>query len=423
MSEQQQPSREIAVVPAASPPREVARMDTDSWVEVAKPIFALANRIYDTEFVPRGLRGSEPATAAAMLYGRELGLPPMTSLGSIHVIEGKPGLSAEQMRAMVFAAGHEIEFTESTGVTCTIRGRRRGQERWTPVTWTIDMAGRAKLAHKDNWAKFPRTQLQARCTTELCRMIFPDVIHGFRSIEELEDMAGVDGESPAAGDQPAGTTKVARKRAAKKTAAAPAPASGHGGNRAQPAVPPLPGEPGYDGPAPELVEGGTAGEANQSAEPTGEGSEPPSTDDVPGSDAADDAPEASPEGAGADPGAQTGEPGEATADVPEANDPGSPEDREPAPRPLSRAQQRMIMSIFGQLGISGDTDREERLLITSSIVGREVESTNDLMSREAKTLIDTLSTVEGSREKLNVILDTIDEANAQRARAEAGDES
>lgn len=418
---EQQAGREVAVIPEQQP-REITRLDTDSWVAVARPIFELANRVYDTDFVPRGLRGSEAATAAAMLYGREVGLPPMTALNVTHVIEGKPGLSAEAMRAMVFAAGHELEIVESSGALCTIRGRRRGQERWTPVTWTIDMARAAGLGGKNIWKSYPRTQLQARCTTELCRLIFPDVIHGFRSIEELEDMSSDDGQPAAAGEQPAGTTRVARKRAAaKKTAAAP-PASDQGGNRAQPAVPPLPGEPGYDEAAPELVEGGEAGEANQSAEPAGEGADPPSTADVPGSDAADDAPEASSEGAGADPGAQTGEPGEATADVPEANDPGSPEDRDPAPRPLSRAQQRMIMSIFGQLGISGDQDREERLLITSSIVGREVTSTNELMSREAKTLIDTLSTVEGSREKLNVILDTIDEANAQRARAEAGDE-
>lgn len=422
MTEQQQPSREVAVVPEAAP-REVARLDTDSWVAVARPIFELANRIYDTEFVPKGLRGSEPATAAAMLYGREIGLPPMTSLGGIHVIEGKPGLSAEQMRAMVFAAGHEIEFTESTGATCTIRGKRRGQERWTAVTWTIDMARAAGLATKHIWKSYPRTQLQARCTTELCRMIFPDVIHGFRSVEELQDMTGDDGTAPAAGEQPAGTSRVARKRTtAKKAAAAPQAAAA-----AAPAstIPPLPGEPGFGEDAPEPAEGGAVGDsATRDAEQSGEAAPPSATSDSPGSDAADDATEASSEGAGADPGDQAAGSGEAPADVPAADDPGPAEERErPSPRPLSRAQQRMIMSIFGQLGISGDTDREERLLITSSIVGREVESTNDLMSGEAKTLIDTLSTVEGSREKLNVILDTIDEANAARGRAEAGEES
>lgn len=428
MTEQtEEPGRELAVVPAHKPPtREVAVIDTDSWVAVAKPIFELAHRVYDTEFVPKGLRGSEPATAAAMLYGREVGLPPMTALNVTHVIEGKPGLSAEAMRAMVYAAGHEIEFTESTGATCTIRGRRRGQERWTVVVWTIDMARAAGIAGKHIWKSYPRTQLQARCTTELCRMIFPDVIHGFRSIEELEDLSDDDGTEPAAGGQSTGTSKVSRKRAAaKKTAAAPRPLTAAD---APAGMPPLPGEPGYDDPTEPAgeVESDDRGEATRGAEPDGAGSEGsaspaseppgPAPDDADGSQ--DDGAPSLPD---AGPGAETGEPGEEAGDVPTTEDPGSPDDRPVSPARRSAGQHRMILGQLGGLGVDTN-DREERLLICSSIAGRSIESSTDLTRDEAKAIIDTLAKVE-DREQLMRLLDTIDEAAAERARAESGDES
>lgn len=235
-------------------------------------------------------------------------------------------------------------------------------------------------------------------------------------------MSSDDGTTPAAGEQPAGTSKVARKRAAAKKSAAPAP-SDQGGNRAPAAGPPLPGEAGYDDQPTEPVDGGEVGNsATRDAEQSGEAAPPSTTSDSPGSDAVDDAPEPSSPDVGADPGDQAAGSGEATGDVPAADDPG-PAGERPSPRPLSRAQQRMIMSLFGGLGIAGDTDRGERLLVTSSLAGREVESTNDLTVTEAKAVIDSLSRIEGSRDKLNVLLDTIDEANAQRAAAEAGDES
>jgi hypothetical protein len=194
-----------------------ARADTDSWVAVVRDVTLLSQQIADTEFVPRGLRGSIPATAAAILYGREVGLPPMTALSQIAVVDGRPALSAEAMRALVLAAGHEITFDETTSATCRIRGRRLKSTTWTPVEWTIDTARRAGLLRRGSaWESYPRAMLAARATTELCRLVFPDVIHGFRSVEELDaaDVAGATPEPPSRRDR----ATVSRRR---KSAAAP----------------------------------------------------------------------------------------------------------------------------------------------------------------------------------------------------------
>ena len=120
-------------LPAVRPTSEVARttQDTDSWVDVMRPVIALAERIAMTDFVPKGLRGNVAATTAAMLYGREVGLPPMTALTQTHVIEGKPAMSAEAMRALVFAAGHEIAIDESTAKGMLRPGFRTSPARFT----------------------------------------------------------------------------------------------------------------------------------------------------------------------------------------------------------------------------------------------------------------------------------------------------
>lgn len=404
-------------LPAVREIHEIAHVDTDSWTSVVGEVAKLASYIADTEFVPKGLK-SPAAVAAAILYGREVGLAPMTALNMTHVVEGRPGISAEGMRALVLAQGHEIEVVETTGALCTMRARRRGSETWTPITWTLDMARAAELQGKNNWRKHPRQMLQARTTTELCRLVFPDVIHGFRSLEELEDMADGDVETTAA-PALAGTSRVGR-RGARKTAAALPPAAAATAERPQPPVGvPLPGEPGYEDSSD--VGAGVVPEPASEVQST---EEPGSGDDVttgPG-DVGNNEDPGSSEHAGGDavPGG-TAAPGsgEEGKDEGEASEPSPP--RATSPRKSSAAQRRMIMARWKDFGVDPN-DRDERLMITSRLAGRDVGSTNDLSSSEASAVIDTLARLK-DREELMRLLDTMDEADALRAAAERGEDA
>ena len=199
-------NKEVAVVQAVQP-----AADTDSWVDVLVPVGTLAKSIADTDFVPDHFRGRVGSVAAAILYGREVNLPPMSSLTSIHVVKGKPSLSAESMRGLVLAAGHEIQFVEANSSRCVVAGRRRGQERWTEASFSMDDARRAGLSG-GNWNKYPQEMMVARATTRLCRMMFPDVISGLRTVEEAEDMP----DSPST--PPAAPTKRKRVTRARKPA-------------------------------------------------------------------------------------------------------------------------------------------------------------------------------------------------------------
>lgn len=374
----------------AEPTREIARTDTDSWTGVFSDVLELARGIAGTEFVPRGLRDNIAATTAAILYGREVGLPPMTALNNTHVIEGRPSMAAEAMRAMVLAAGHEIEVIESTGSICKMRAKRRGTERWTPeVVWTIDMARAANLLGKNNWKNHPRRMLQARCSSELCELYFPDVVLGFKSVEEMTDE--LDGDGPAAeGEAP---TKVARKRAAKKTTPGrPAPAAKPA---EQPVIdgPPLPGDPGYDAPSVPSPGEAPAGQSAAGGETAtapggavGEDVEPPAADDqdddVVDAEVVDEPP----------------------FEPPAEEEPRAEVETEPKPGPSTRAQHRMLFARLSELEVADS----ERLAYASALIGREVDSFNGISKAEAHTLIETLAMV-GSREDLDALVDAAEE--------------
>ncbi len=164
---------------------DLVRRNTDTWTDVLPAVGDLATKIAQTDFVPDAMRGKPAVVAAAILYGRELGMEPMTALRSINVIKGKPALSAESMRALILAAGHELRFVEMTATRCIIEGRRRGQDEPTRVTYTMDDAKKAGLAGQQQYAKMPRQMLSARATAELARLIFADVIGGLLSDVEL----------------------------------------------------------------------------------------------------------------------------------------------------------------------------------------------------------------------------------------------
>ena len=195
-------SAELAIARPVSRTVDLRDQVTDSWTDVYREHAELARFLAPAQgLVPEPLRTPAKIMAATML-GREVGITPMAALNSIYIVEGKAGFSAEMMRALVLQAGHDLVVKHSDRTRCEIWGRRKGGEEWTKVSWTIQEAqqtqvflskdkGWGPLAAKAQWRSWPTEMLLARATTRLVRMIFADVIHGMRSVEELRDMTEI----------------------------------------------------------------------------------------------------------------------------------------------------------------------------------------------------------------------------------------
>ena len=329
---------------------DLVKRDTDGWTDVLPAVGDLAAKISQTEFVPDTMRGKPAGVAAASLYGRELGLAPMTSLRSVSLIKGRPALSSEAMRAMVLAAGHTIAFEEMTAARCVIIGRRRGSEDSTRVVFTMDDAKKMGVGGNAQYAKMPRQMLAARATAELCRLIFADVIGGLVADVEVDD----DSE-PLATVTPMTTAR--RKNPPKA-------------------------DPNPEPPA-------------ALAEPT-QPDEPVLDDDIVEAEVVEDDPEPEPVLDDATQAALTVVTDIMDAEVIETSD-GPAKARaalnaakagKPA-GPITPQQLKALQAGFAAIGIK---DRDQRLGIAAGLAGRpDLGSANDLTAAEAKDVLDGLS--------------------------------
>lgn len=181
-----------------------------------------------SRLLPRAIQTPE-AAFAVIATGRELGLSAMQALRAIHIVEGKPTLSADLMVALV-KRSPECSFfrmVESSAERATYETQRRGEPSPTRLSYTIEEARSAGAATKDNWRKYPAAMLRARASSGLARAVYPDLVLGVYDPDEL-DVRDVTPPSPVTVTvepvaAPAPTPAPAPTRS-RKAAPAPAPA-------------------------------------------------------------------------------------------------------------------------------------------------------------------------------------------------------
>lgn len=245
------------VVARAEFQREVATR-RENALDSAELSTVRQRMIYATELaragiLPRAFRSARPGedgfreTAANVLLafdaGSDLGLSPMASLRLINVVEGKPSLGAEGVRACILNAGHDIWTDDDTpvrngygiAVSATVHGSRNGSERSYSATFTLDQAAAAGLCAVERdedgevrtvrarsqsgkvlpWEAYTGDMLENRATTKLARRAFPDVTGGLSY--ERDELAPETVAQP--GPPPA---RASRQQASAPTSPAPA---------------------------------------------------------------------------------------------------------------------------------------------------------------------------------------------------------
>jgi hypothetical protein len=156
-----------------------------------------AETLVKTGFLPGSIKTPDQAVAI-VLMGREIGVGMMVALNNINVIAGKPTISPQLMLALINRTGElEDMRIDDDGQCCSVAMRRRGRSIHSEAFSMKDAAlmkttegyGENKktisLAEKYNWRQMPAVMRKWRAIAACARVVFPDVILGMYTPEEM----------------------------------------------------------------------------------------------------------------------------------------------------------------------------------------------------------------------------------------------
>ena len=132
-----------------------------------------------------GLR-DQVQVLALMAVAQAEGRHPATVAKDYHIIQGRPALKADAMLARFQMAGGTVQWAKYTDdiVTGVFSHPQGGS---LEVSWTLAQAKQIGLASKDNWRLYPRAMLRARVISEGIRSVYPAVLVGEYTPEEVTD--------------------------------------------------------------------------------------------------------------------------------------------------------------------------------------------------------------------------------------------
>ena len=155
----------------------------------------VATTFSKTAIAPPAFRGKPADVLAALLYGNAVGLSPAQSLFGVQVVNGRPTLTIDAMTAVVrsspqFEDLHEtVENPGTDKAVAVCVAKRRG---CSPVVSRFGVADakRAGLwGGRGPWSAHPDRMLRIRARTFALRDLFADVIAGFTSAEEADEIS------------------------------------------------------------------------------------------------------------------------------------------------------------------------------------------------------------------------------------------
>lgn len=134
-----------------------------------------------------GVQTKEQAVALMLLAQAE-GIHPMRAIQEYHIIQGRPAMRADAMLARFLAAGGKVVWHELSdeAAEATFKHPAGGEVR---IRWDMERAKKAGLLDKQgsNWQRYPRAMLRARVISEGIRTVYPNVIVGVYTPEEVQD--------------------------------------------------------------------------------------------------------------------------------------------------------------------------------------------------------------------------------------------
>lgn len=131
-------------------------------------LVTMGNQLVATGFLPAHIKNGACA-AAIIMTGRELGMPPMIALRSLHMVKGKVVEDAASQLARFKATGGHAHFVELSEAKAELELVHPNGDKHLEV-FTLADAKRAGLTG-ENWQKYPRAMLRSRVITAALKSI------------------------------------------------------------------------------------------------------------------------------------------------------------------------------------------------------------------------------------------------------------
>lgn len=138
-----------------------------------------------------GMQSPDQALAL-MLVAQAEGRHPASAARDFFIVQGRPTLKADAILARFQEAGGRVQWhtVSNERAEATFSHPAGGNLR---LAWTMDDARHAGLVGKAGpWKQFPRAMLRARLISEAVRTIYPAVVCGTYTPEEVRDFAPVE---------------------------------------------------------------------------------------------------------------------------------------------------------------------------------------------------------------------------------------
>ncbi len=162
-----------------------------------------AEYILEAGLVPESLTSAEQVVTIVQ-HGKELGLTPHIALNNLHVIAGRPVISSAMLGALLKRS--KIEWLIKEDFATVEKPDKSGSDKRTTytfywksqvtdkvmeadfsITWAqMEIAG---YTSKQNWSKYPKEMMRARCMAYAVRALFPEILMGIYSDLEINDVA------------------------------------------------------------------------------------------------------------------------------------------------------------------------------------------------------------------------------------------
>lgn len=153
----------------------------------------LAELMANSEMVPKDYQGKPGNVLVAVQMGAELGLKPVQALQNIAVVNGRPSVWGDGLRALIMSAPDLVNIVDtldeqSMVATCVITRKINGNDVEFVGRFSQSDAQNAGLWGRNTWKNYPKKMLEWRAFGYAARLAFADRLRGIQLAEEMKDV-------------------------------------------------------------------------------------------------------------------------------------------------------------------------------------------------------------------------------------------